>query len=569
MLTKKINDILKVACLVILFFGAYQTSVQAKTTPLSDLSLDLLDGADAPAKEQRDPFKPGASTNNIDPSSLSLEGIIIGPQTRLCLISEKILKEGHLIGAFVVKEIHANHVIVQSENGTSDITMGNYIQERVQTGEKFEIAFSNANLRKALRMLATAGNFNMILPESIAGRVSLIFHQTSLTDALGAILRVNGLDFAEEDGIYRVGKPDEFAVGAFFDTRYIPLKYATAADIIPTVKNHLSEKGSVTADTRTNTLIVKDTRMVLDHLLGLVTQLDQKDTQVRIEAKIVDVSRNFSRSVGIQWGFTKTEGRFQGFGANDTGNVAGSTDPTNVNLPAGNPTSGFGILVGNLINGTDLQAQLTAAESNGDAHIISQPSITTVNNTPARIRSGVKIYVKSTSNITVGGDGGSATGEESGVEEIDTGITLNVTPQITSASTIKLRIEAEESEADFSRTVDGIPAVVDNKASTTVLVRNGETTVIGGMMKVRKSNAKNGVPFVSTIPIVGWLFKNKTKQKSDNELLIFITPRIVYERSAIDIPPSNYPPESVQINTKSKKKESEGSSSDVHHKYQR
>ncbi len=202
----------------------------------------------------------------------------------------------------------------------------------------------------------------------------------------------------------------------------------------------------------------------------------------------------------------------------------------NVNLPAANPTSGFGILVGNLGGGVDLEAQLTAAEESGDAHIISQPSITTVNNTPAKIRSGLKVYVKTNSTIAVGGSGGSASSEESGLQEIDTGIELTVTPQMTASDTIKLKIDAVESEADFSRTVDNIPAVIDNTASTTVLVRDGETTVIGGMMKVNKSSTSQGVPFISSIPILGWLFKNKTKTKTDNELLIFITPRIVHHQ---------------------------------------
>lgn len=509
---------------ILSFLMACPWNVVGATRSLSDFSPDLSQSAERTGP--RDPFAPGMVESGKDVSALTLDGVISGPGVRLALISGKIVREGDLHGPFLVKSISPFAVQVQSEEGIQSLSMENNPDGEVYSGDSYEIIFNNAALKQAVRMIGMAGKFNIAVPEATEGRVTLVFHQTPLRDALGSILRVNELDFAEENGIIRVGKPDVFPTGANFTTRTIPLNYARAATILPTIQAHISEKGTVTADDRTNSIILKDSPSILENVARIISSIDTTDTEIHIEAKIVDVKRNFSRSLGIQWGFTKTDGRVQGFGAGSVGDIGNGT-PGNVNFPAVNPTSGFGILVGNVLNGANLDATVTAAESRGDAHIISQPSIATVNNTAAKIRSGLKIYVKTTSSISVGGSGGGASSEDSGLEEIDTGIELTVTPQMTGKDMLKLKIDAVESEADFSRTVDNIPAVIDNTASTTVLLRNGETTVIGGMMKVNKSNIQQGVPFISTIPLLGWLFKNKTKSKSDNELLIFITPRII------------------------------------------
>lgn len=478
----------------------------------------------------RNPFMPTPAEETMDASLLSFDGVVVGAGKKVALISGKIVEEGHSVGNFIVKEISPGSATLQSPEGETRLTMSSYVVGSRQEGSLYEIVFQGADLRDALQLIATAGGFNIIVPDNQAGRVSLIFHQTALREAMGSILRVNGLEFAEEGDIVRVGPLETFAAGAYYVTENFRLRYATAKDLVSSIKDHLSEKGTVTADNRTNTLIVRDSQATIDTLRPLVGKLDRQDTQVRIEAKIVDVTRTFSRSLGIQWGFLKDTGQVQGFGASAAGNISGTSTAANVSLPATNPTSGLGMIVGNLFNGTDLNAQITAAEEKGDVHIISQPSISTVNNTPAKIRSGLKIYVKNTSStIAVGG---TASSSDNDLEEIDTGIQLTVTPQITSDNTIKLKIDAVESEADFTRTVDGIPSVIDNTASTTVLVGDGQTTVIGGMMKIKKTNSKSGVPFVNNIPILGWFFSSKSREKTDNELLVFITPHIIRDGPA-------------------------------------
>ncbi len=517
---------------VLSFLLATPWSAFAGAKSLTDFSPELSQTAEATGP--RNPFSPGAVDASRDISNLALEGVIVGPSVNLCLISGKILREGDLYGHFLVKSISPSRVEVQSESGIETLKLDNNPDGGVYGGDSFEVIFQNAPLKQALRLISMAGKFNTALPETVEGRVTVVLHQTPLRDALGSILRVNELDFAEENGIFRVGKPDVFPQGANFSTRTILLNYARAAVLLPTIKDHISEKGTVTADDRTNSIILKDSPSILENVARIIASLDTADTEIHIEAKIVDVKKNFSRSLGIQWGFTKTDGRVQGFGPASVGDG-------NVNLPVVNPTSGFGILVGNVLNGANLDATITAAEARGDAHLISQPSVTTVNNTAAKIRSGLKIYVKVSTSTA-----GTASAE---LKEIDTGIELSVTPQLTDKHTMKLKIDALESEADFTRTVDGIPAVIDNMASTTVVVRDGETTVIGGMLKVNKTNTSEQVPFISTIPLLGWLFKNKTKAKTDNELLIFITPRILV-RTAARVPEALFEPIVPVVNTR-------------------
>ncbi|MBI2340227.1 MAG: hypothetical protein HYU99_07685 [Deltaproteobacteria bacterium] len=512
----------------LLFFGPTAT-LQAETTDgsLSDLSVEGFKTEEAVPAGPRNPFEPGTSAEGQTAPALTLEGIIVGSSARFCLISGKVLKEGTLLGNYLISQIRSDEVVLKSTAGEIRVRMNNFIPNgKEPLSGVYDISFQSAGLKEALRLVAAAGSFNLILPENMAGRVSVIFHNTELKDALASILRVNSFEFAEENKIIRVGKPEEFLGDTYFETAQIALKYATAKDLVSTVKPILSEKGAVIADERTNVISVKDRQKIIEDVRALVAKVDRKDQQVRIEAKIVDATRNFSRSLGIQWGFLKDTGQVQGFGLSDVGSSSETDNPFNFNFPATTPTSGMGIIIGNLVNNTDLEAQITAAEAKGDITIISQPSVTTLNNAPAKIRSGLKIYVKKpTSSVAISsatsGSGGS------GLEEIETGIQLEVTPQISIDNSIKLKISAKESEADFSRTVDGIPSVIDNTASTTVFVRDGETTVIGGLFKVKKTTQTRGVPGVSSIPVIGWLFKNKSKTKDNLELLIFITPRIV------------------------------------------
>ncbi|MBI1909555.1 MAG: secretin and TonB N-terminal domain-containing protein [Deltaproteobacteria bacterium] len=394
----------------------------------------------------------------------------------------------------------------------------------------YTVEFRDAGLKEALRLLARAADLNIILPEDLPGKVTVNFKDITLFQAFQSILKVNSLEYAIEEGIYRVGKPDQFAGGADLKTALIPLKYATAKDLVEKIKPLLSDKGIVVSEDRSNSLNIKDRDYVLSNVRNFVALIDKKDAQVLIEGKILDASNNFTRSLGIQWGVNKGEGRTRVGGVAGVG-VSDAGRPLDVNLPAtgpsGAPTSGIGLVIGQLAKGTNIDAQITASERKGDVRIISRPSVTTVNNMPAKIRSGLKIYVKSTSNINIATSGGSGGGSQNSLQEINTGVELTVTPQISIDDHIKLKIDAVESEADFTKTVDGIPAVIDNNASTTVLLKNGETTVIGGLFRVKSTKTRDAVPFISYVPVVGWLFQGSTKTRTNSELMIFITPKIL------------------------------------------
>ncbi|MBI2982312.1 MAG: hypothetical protein HYY44_08530, partial [Deltaproteobacteria bacterium] len=364
-------------------------------------------------------------------------------------------------------------------------------------------------------------------PETLVGEVTVSLYQIKLMQAIRSILRVNGYEYAVESDIIRVGKPDDFAGGTDLMTNTFSLRYATATDLVASVKLLLSDRGQVIADARTNTLTVKDRDPIIASIHTLIREIDRKDRQVRIEARIVDATRDFSRSLGIRWGIAGTKGNVTVSGTEDVGKSKDNDKPLGVNMGADGATSGVQFLISKIGGIVDIEGQLTAAEQKGDISILSKPSVSTLNNMPAKIRSGTKIYVKSTSSISLGTTAGSAGGDTSGLQEIDTGIELTVTPQITVDNTIKLKIDATQSEADFSRTVDGIPAVVDSTASTTVILEDGSTAVIGGLYRVRSSIQRKGVPGFNKIPILGYLFQNKSKTKTDTELMIFITPKLV------------------------------------------
>jgi type IV pilus assembly protein PilQ len=494
------------------------------SSSISDLAVDELSKSNL--SEGRNPFSPGVVQEEFDPSALAVEGIVIGPHSVLALISGQIISVGERIGNYTVKEIKQGKVILVQLEEEFILRMANYQPlYRSMGASKYFVEFHNADLKKALRMLAKADSMNMIIPESAEGKVTVSFNNTDIVDVIASILRVNNLEYAMENNILRIGKAEQFKDGSDLKTLSMPLKYATAKDMGDLLKTFLSERGSATADDRTNTIVVKDHANVINNVRAFLISVDRKDAQVSIEAKIVDASTSFSRSLGIQWGMTSGADNIvlrgnQNVAAGPTTTITNSPNTGILSgLGADNPTSGIDILIGRLPGNTTLESQLSAAEANGVIRIISKPNVTTINNKAAKIRSGLKIFVKV--------DGGANQGPT--LKEIDTGIELKVTPQITVNRMVKMLIEAVESEADFSKLTDGIPAILDNTASTTVLIPDGETAVIGGLLKVKTTKGRRQVPAIGDVPVLGWLFKSTTKTKDNNELMLFITPKIMDE----------------------------------------
>jgi len=315
------------------------------------------------------------------------------------------------------------------------------------------------------------------------------------------------------------------------------------------VSEDITAKATFNFD-RTNTIILRDMKKNIEDARLLIKSMDTRTMQVVIEARIIEVQTNFARDMGVQWGAahgtTNRDNFTSAFGSTSTAPPSTST-PTGfigsggqfssqpnyaVNVPASG-TAGvlgalglsFGKLSGDPLL---LDLRISAGERNGKLKIVSQPKITTMNNNPATIHSGLTFKVKTTTTTTTT----TATTTGTGLEEVKTGIDLAVTPQISADDFILLNIVASKSEPDFTRTVDGIPGVSEKKASTSVLVKDGETTVIGGLYKSTSSDSENAIPYLSRVPILGWLFKSTSKSSDNEELLVFITPRIVrYEKT--------------------------------------
>ncbi len=421
------------------------------------------------------------------------------------------------------------------------IDTGTRFEEEHQIKDKarYSIKFGSADLKHAIRFLAKAANLNVIIPEDIEGSVNVSFDDIQIEEAMHSIIKANGLDYAHEMGIVRVGSGDKFlGTGEDLKTETFKLKYASAKELKEEISPLLSNRGSVLADERTNSLIIRDMKSNIENVKELVGNVDIRDAQILIEAKIVEATRDFTRNLGVEWFGAKTGGKWQTGGYDKVGSIVGfdGTEYGKIaDFPATGPTSALGIQVGTF-KGVDIGLAITAAEQRGDLDIISEPSIVTSNGKEANIRSGETLLVATSGDVNIGNSGGAgSSGGGDNVQEIETGVELTVTPQIAANRFIRMDIDVETSQADFSRSVGGLPVIVDNTASTSVMIRDGETTIIGGLFKYQNQERKNAVPGLSRIPLLGNLFKSKDKSKSNKELMIFIKPTIVRDISQIPV----------------------------------
>src|SRR5438094_140176 len=329
---------------------------------------------------------------------------------------------------------------------------------------------------------------------------------------------------------------------------------------IEKVKGVLTDRGSVTFDDRTNTIIVRDIPHGTDDASQLIHELDVQSPQVLIEANIVEATRDVARALGVQWGYNYQAGPqtgnptglnfpgtvgVGGSGLNDgsapagANGVARSPVPFLFDFPVGNGFSGFGagngssldVVLGSLDGVHALAARLTALEQQGKAKVISRPRVITLNNVAATIQSLTILRVKlpSTGTVINTGTGGAAGSASTATEKINTGITLVVTPQVSADGYVLMSIYAKSSQPDFTqgRSVDGIPNEISREANSNVLIKDGETVVLGGIFRNTFDRSETGLPFLREIPVLGWLFKRLQTTNHYEELLVFITPRIV------------------------------------------
>lgn len=395
--------------------------------------------------------------------------------------------------------------------------------------KKYTLNFKTQPIADVLRALARQANLNIILPDNMPENISVSLNNVTLKSAIESILLSRGYNYKVENNILRVYR-EESKVKTKMEV--INLQYANANTIASTLSKMFST-ASIQADTATNSLIIKDEEDTVSEIKKIIEKLDVRTKQVLIEAKIVNATESFSRDLGIQWGgfFSNSSqsNKMFGISPSTTGTTTttfGTSNPGDnfvINAPIQTtPVGNLGIIIGSLHKNLRLDLALQLAEQKGQAKIVSSPKILTLDNKRATIRSGSTLRIRSIPLGTSVSAGVTAT-----VETINTGVELGVTPQITGDDNITLTVDVGQSEPNFDRKVENIPEVQDQRATTSILLKDGETVVIGGLYRIIEGESITGIPFLSDIPLIGWLFKSKSKEKRNEELMIFLTPRII------------------------------------------
>ncbi len=418
------------------------------------------------------------------------------------------------------------------------------LKKQVFTGKRISLNFQNISIRAVLQLLADFTGINMVVSDKVQGDITLRLNDIPWDQALDIILTTQGLDKRRKGNVMLIDtkasmdKMEEEQLKSQqtieklepIRSDLIQINYAKAADIAVLIKDKqnslLSDRGKISVDARTNTIWIQDTGTKIEEVRELIKQLDIPVKQVLIEARIVEVTKDFSQDIGIRWGVsrpTHLSGTLEG--ANE---LARGTAPANVvplerrlNLDlAAAPLTGatpasVGIALAKLNDNILLDLELSALESEGRAELISSPRLITTNQQAAVIESGEEIpYQEATSS------GATAVAFKKAV------LSLKVTPQITPDGKILMDLQINQ-DTPSPQTFLGVPAIITKEIQTNVLVNNGQTIVLGGIYKQDKNKVINRIPFFGELPVVGILFSNRQITLKNEELLIFITPRII------------------------------------------
>ncbi len=428
------------------------------------------------------------------------------------------------------------------------------IRERFgYTGERLSLNFQDIEVRSVLQLLADFTGINIVVSDTVTGRVTLRLKNVPWDQALDIILKTKALAMRKNGNIILVAPTEELAAREKLElealqqveelaplrTEMIQVNYAKAAEIQDILSGSdaslLSERGTVTTDERTNTLLVQDTEEKLNDIRALVTRLDVPVRQVLIESRIVIANDDFNKELGARFGVTGTSDSglraADGNGIVSSGNLNATTqflngddieapDRWNVNLPATNATGSFALALARLPFGTLLELELSAMQAEGQGEVVSSPRVITANQREALIEQGVEIpYLEASSS-------GAAT-----IAFRKAVLALKVTPQITPDERIIMDLVVNNDTVGerFGSGALDVPSIDTREVSTQVLVNNGETVVLGGVYQQVTRNEVNRVPFFSDLPLVGRLFTNTEVEDDKTELLVFITPKIIKE----------------------------------------
>ncbi len=422
------------------------------------------------------------------------------------------------------------------------------------TGKRISLDFQDAEISSVLRLIADVSGLNMVVGESVKAKVTIKLLSVPWDQGLDLILKLNNLGQVREgnilwiDSLANITKLRDEAAKAKdatlkaeeLVTKILYLNYADAAKSVDVAKSNLSPRGEIKVDSRTNSLVVRDVADNLVKVEKIVRDLDQRTPQVQIEARIVQAAKDFSRGLGVQWGISGIKSQTppgtgdQPLGNQNTGlitqhqqgpitlNLGASGAAFSqgsdflVNLPSAVTGSTFGLLIGKFLGTTGaLDMRLSAGELLGLSKTVSAPKIITLDNKPAKIEQGTQIPFSTTSL------------QGTQTTFVDATLTLNVTPHvILHANMVRLEIKASKNQPGASFGTAGVG--IDKKEATTeILLRDGETTVLGGIFEESKSDSSSGIPWFNRIPFLGWLFKNESVVVKQTELLIFVTPTIL------------------------------------------
>lgn len=396
------------------------------------------------------------------------------------------------------------------------------------TGEKITLVFDNADVRRIFQLIAEVSDLNIIVGDEVGGTITLRLIDVPWDQALDLILDIKDLGMIQEGNVVRVLPSDKIremrqaelkAVQEERElepvtTEVITVSYTGLENVTGPAGELLTERGKITPDDRNKQLIVTDIPAVVEEIKKLVDILDTPEKQVMIEARIVEARTNLTRDLGITWAFSYAADDVNSVDDLNTVDIGGGGSFI-INPSVGAGGLGTGITFGQLgVSSSVLDLRLSAAETAGQSKVISKPRVTTLNGEAATISQGTTIPYQSVS------DQGTKT------EFVDATLSLEVTPVINPDNSVILTINAAN---NTPTTVSGAtaPGINKKEASTKVLVRNGETTVLGGIFTESNSTSDQGIPFLMRLPIIGHLFKSSNKQNDRSELLVFITPRIL------------------------------------------
>ncbi|WP_202401916.1 type IV pilus secretin PilQ [Pseudomonas oryzihabitans] len=423
------------------------------------------------------------------------------------------------------------------------------------TGEKLSLNFQDIDVRSVLQLIADFTNLNLVASDTVQGNITLRLQNVPWDQALDLILKTKGLDKRQIGNVLLVAPADEIAARerqelesqkqiqqlAPLRRDLIQVNYAKAADIaklfqsVTSADKTADERGSISVDERTNSIIAYQTQNRLDELRRIVSQLDIPVRQVMIEARLVEANVDYSKQLGVRWGGNTRQGNFavygkdgattvdsttnQAFlpGTSTIGNVTSATGlaPTPfVDMGVSGSTSGIGI--GFMAGGQMLDLQLSALQSSGNGEIISQPKVVTSDKETAKILRGTEIPYQEASS-----SGATSTSFKQAA------LSLEVTPQITPDNRIIMEVKVNKDAPDYQNALNGVPPISKNEVNAKVLVSDGETIVLGGVFSNTQTKSTTKVPMLGDIPYVGRLFRRDSVTDSKVELLIFLTPRIM------------------------------------------